>query len=97
MTDYEMIMIFLTILALLITASKRNDRSCEPPCSCNCAAVLVLHLEGGPHQTAPCLPTLYAIPVSLSSQAGRVFFILPAGQKGLVRMRRHSVYASSSV
>ena len=32
MTDYEMIMIFLTILALLMAAARKNDRECEPQC-----------------------------------------------------------------
>ena len=31
MTDYEMIMIFLTILALLMAAARKTTDKCEPP------------------------------------------------------------------
>ena len=42
MTDYEILLIVLTILTLLVVASKRNDRECEPPDSWRCLAVLSL-------------------------------------------------------
>ena len=82
MTDYEILMIVLTILTLLIVAGKRSDRSCEPPDGGRCLAVLdPISLEkGSARKRPPYPPALFAIPARLSNQTGGAFVPVDARQ-----------------
>ena len=95
MSDYEIIMIILTIITLLMAASRKNNGKSEPPRSCPCTAVQFAYsIAVGPFVPGTLPVYIVRYPRNLVNQGCGVFLSHQNSEMISVQMVSYSLVSS---